>query len=155
MKAKIKVKLLNPACKPVITAKGDWIDLKSSLTKMCPARKYVLVPLGVCIQLPAGYEAIIASRSSIYTKRFAYNPSAIGIIDNSYCGDNDEWKWLEYCCNEMDLQQGDRLCQFRIQLSQKATLWQRIKWLFTSGVELVFVDKLDNQDRGGFGTTGK
>lgn len=155
MKAKIKVKLFNPACNLTINPNGDWIDLKSSTTRECPAGKFVSVPLGVCMELPAGYEAIIASRSSIYQKTFMYNPNAIGVIDNCYCGDDDEWKWLVFCCRDTEIEEGQRLCQFRIQLSQHATMWQKIKWLFTSGVEIEYVDKLTGPNRGGFGTSGK
>lgn len=154
MKTKIKVLLLNRACRIEVNPKGDWIDLHSSLSKLCPKGKFCMVPLGVCIKLPDGYEAIIAARSSTYPKFFAYNPSAIGVIDNSYCGENDEWKWLIYCCKEFNLEQGDRICQFRVQLSQKATLWQKIKWLFSSGIEIEYVNKMDDETRGGFGSTG-
>ena len=151
----IKVKLLNPVCKLSVNPKGDWIDLKSSTSRFCPKNKFLMVPLGVCVQLPDGYEAIIAARSSMYPKNFAYNPSAIGVIDNTYCGDNDEWKWVLYFCRDYEITEGDRICQFRIQLSQKATIWQKIKWLFSSGIEIKYVDKLNEKNRGGFGTSGK
>jgi len=55
---------------------------------------------------------------------------------------------------ETTIEAGDRICQFRIQLSQKATMWQKIKWLFSSGVELVQVDDLGDNNRGGLGSTG-
>ena len=79
------------------------------------------------------------------------------IIDNkmSYCGDNDEWKYNAIALNTSHIKKGDRICQFRIQLSQKATFWQKLRWLFSSKIELVQVDHLDNKDRGGFGSTDK
>ena len=154
-KAVIKVKLLNPACKLEVNPKGDWIDLHSSINRFCPKGKFVSVPLGVCVKLPAGYEAIVASRSSIYQKMFMYNPNAIGVIDNTYCGNDDEWKWTEFCCRDASVEEGQRLCQFRIQLSQHATFWQRVKWLFTSGVQIKYVNRLSDENRGGFGTSGK
>lgn len=153
-KTVIKVKLLNPACKIEINPKGDWIDLRSSTTRVCPKGKFVVIPLGVCVKLPAGFEAVIASRSSTYPRNFVYNPSSIGIIDNAYCGDDDEWKWLLYSCKDFDLHEGMRICQFRVRLSQHATWWQKLKWIFSSGVEIQYVDKLGGESRGGFGTTG-
>lgn len=151
----IKVKLLNPACKIEINPKGDWIDLRSSTTRECPRGKFLMVPLGVAIHLPEGFEAVIAARSSMYPRSFCYNPSAIGVIDNSYCGNDDEWKWLLYSCRDYSLAEGDRVCQFRIQLSQKATWWQKLKWALSSGVEIRYVDSLNGDNRGGFGTSGK
>lgn len=106
------------------------------------------------MELPDGYEAIIASCSSTYIRNFIANPNAIDIIDNSYHGDNNEWKWLLYAYKEQDIKKGDRYCQFRIQLSQKATFWQKIKWLFSNKIEFKFVNELGNNNRGGFGSTG-
>lgn len=153
MKATIKVKVNSDVCIPNVIKKGDWIDLRSGVD--CELRKgiYALIPLGVCMELPAGYEAIIASRSSLYKKTGMYNPGGIGVIDNSYNGDNDEWKLPVFACRAFSLRKGERIAQFRIQLSQKATLWQKIKWLFTSGVDIKVVEKLGNEDRGGFGST--
>ena len=72
----------------------------------------------------------------------------------SYNGDNDEWKFPAIAIRETTIEEGTRICQFRIQLSQKATFWQKLKWLFSSGVKLVEVDNLNNEDRLGFGSTG-
>ena len=72
----------------------------------------------------------------------------------SYNGDNDEWKFPAIAIRETTIEKGTRICQFRIQLSQKATFWQKLKWLFSSRVKLVEVDSLNNKSRGGFGSTG-
>lgn len=176
MKLKIKVKVLTEGCMPVINNNGEWIDLKSAIdTNIIANQSGTLkkvtkdgvetsyrdvtmfthyIPLGVAIKLPDGFEAVIASRSSGPRKLGIFIPNGQGIIDNSYSGNSDEWN---YVCSGMRptyIEKGDRICQFRIQLSQKATMWQKLKWLFSSGIELVEVDDLGDNNRGGLGSTG-
>lgn len=167
MKAKIKVKLINENIQlPEISSNGDWIDLRAAedisikasqagtqYTKDNAKYRDVMsstyyIPLGVAIKLPKGYEAIVASRSGT-PRKFSITPSnGIGIIDGSYCGNNDEWNYICSPLNNTTIKAGDRICQFRIQLSQHATVLQKLKWLFTDGVEIVKVDNLDNTNRG-------
>ena len=176
MKAKIKIKVLTEGCEPKIIENGEWIDLKAAKDMIIPAaqssilKKKVIegkevkfrdvsmnttyIPLGVAMKLPDGYEAIVASRSSGPKKLCLFIPNGIGIIDNNYSGNTDEWVYVSSSMKKATIHKGDRVCQFRIQLSQKATLWQRIKWLFTNGVELEFVDDLGDNARGGLGSTG-
>lgn len=177
MKLKIKVKRINKNIPlPEVTEKGDRIDLRSSetlsleapqagtlkrhkLEGMEVAHRDVgfdtsLIPLGVAMQLPAGFEAVLHPRSSTFKNFGIILANGEGIIDQSYCGDNDEWKFAAVALRDTVIHEGDRICQFRIQLSQKATMWQKIKWLLSSGVEIVEVDELDNPDRGGIGITG-
>ena len=106
------------------------------------------------MELPKGYEAIIASRSSGPKKAGLFIPSGQGVVDNIFNGNNDQWHYVCSPMRETTIEIGDRICQFRIQLSQKATMWQKIKWLLSSGIELVEVDSLNNEDRDGFGSTG-
>lgn len=154
MKAVIKVKCWIPECKPTVTENGDWIDLHAMSMNM--DHRFGLINLGVAMKLPDGYEAILASRSSTYKNWNIIMQGGIGVIDNSYCGDNDMWRFPYLRIGGVkQMNVGDRICQFKIQLSQKATLWQRIKWLFTTGVKLEFVDHLEGKDRGGIGSTGK
>lgn len=168
MKLKIKVKRINKNLPlPRIIEKGDWIDLYSSETKEFNAphafslkekvRKVEfdikLIKLGVAIELPKGFEASLTGRSSL-TRRFGVMKACSGVIDNSYCGNNDEWLFNAMAVSDAIIHEGDRICQFRIQLSQKATFWQKLKWLFTSGIKIIEVDSLDNTDRDGFGSTG-
>jgi dUTP pyrophosphatase len=80
--------------------------------------------------------------------------NGIGIVDNSFQGDEDQWMYPAVTLRKTSIAQNTRLCQFRIQLSQKATLWQKVKWLFTSGIELIEVDKLSDDNRSGLGSTG-
>lgn len=176
MKLKIKVKVLTEGCMPVINENGDWVDLKSAVDITIPApqsdvlkRKIIkgervghrnvkistyYIPLGVAMQLPQGFEAIIASRSSGPKKLGLFIPSGQGVVDNTYNGNNDQWHYVCSPMRETDIKAGYRICQFRIQLSQKATMWQKIKWLLSSGIELVEVDDLGDNNRGGLGTSG-
>ena len=166
MKIKIKVKVLTEGCMPELNNQGDWIDLRASedlniiapqagvQKTICNSKlrdveiPVVYIPLGVAIELPKGYEAIIASRSGSPKKLRIFIPSGKGVVDNVYNGDNDQWHYVASPLGNTQIKKGDRICQFRIQLSQKATVWQKIKWLFSSGIELVKVDSLSNNNRG-------
>lgn len=155
---KIKVKLFEGASPLEVIEKGDWIDLraKDDLQVKTKSPELHLIPLGVAMQLPKGYEAIMAPRSSSYKKFGIMSANSIGIIDNSYCGNQDEWLFAAVVLKEAKISKGDRICQFKVQLSQKATVWQKIKWLFTSGkVKFEYVDNLSSANRGGIGSTGK
>ena len=79
--------------------------------------------------------------------------NSVGLIDNSYCGDKDEWKFPAISFRDTTINAGERICQFRIQLSQKATVFQKLKWLFSNGIKLIETDNLNNSSRGGFGST--
>lgn len=177
MKMKIKVKVLTKGCMPIIIDKGDWIDLvcakntelkapqSGTLKEVTNAdgtvfrvrnveTEAVYIPLGVAMKLPKGYEAVVLPRSSTPKKLGIMCSNSMGVIDNSYCGKNDEWQFPAVAIRPTSIEKGTRICQFRVQLSQKATIWQKIKWLFTSGIKLVEVDDLEEIDRGGLGSTG-
>lgn len=177
MKLKIKIKRLNKdIILPEIIDKGDWIDLRSAETILFKApqsgtlkRHKVegkeelyrnvefdskLIGLGVAIQLPKGFEAVILPRSSTYKNFGIILGNMQGVIDNSYCGDSDEWKFNAIAFRDTKVSTNDRICQFRIQLSQKATLWQKIKWFLSNGIKVVEVDELNNPNREGIGSTG-
>lgn len=167
---KIKVKLFNENCKFSINHKGDWIDLKSAetirykvpvadrLTQKNTVRKVnfdkIMVPLGIGMKLPKGYEAIIVPRSSSFKSFGFIQSNMIGIIDSTYNGPNDQWYLPIIPLKEGIIIAYDRVCQFRIQLSQKATIWQKIKWLFNNKIEFEFVNDYNGDNRGGFGSTG-
>lgn len=176
MKLKIKVKRINKNIPlPEVIDKGDWIDLRASenvalkapqsgtLKKVTVGGETYqyrnvsfdskLIKLGVAIQLPKGFEAVLTGRSSL-TRKFGIIKACSGVIDNTYCGDNDEWLFNALAVENTVINEGDRICQFRIQLSQKATVCQKIKWLLSSGVKIVEVDHLGNSNRDGFGSTG-
>lgn len=177
MKLKVKVKRINDTLTiPKIVEKGDWIDLRATETVSLEApqagtlkrhkvgntevshRDVIFdtkfIGLGVAMQLPKGFEAVVLPRSSTYKRFGVIQTNSMGVIDNSYCGNNDEWKYPVVALRDTVIHRDDRICQFRIQLSQKATFWQKLKWFFSSGIKLVEVDKLPNPNRKGFGTTG-
>lgn len=172
MKLKIRVKIITEGCMPVINPKGDWIDLRAAkdITVKVPQagvqyqqdnQKYrdvttdvTYIPLGIAMQLPRGFEAIVVSRSSTPSKFGIMCAISFGVIDNSYCGNEDEWKFPAIAIKAGVISKGDRICQFRIQLSQKANFWQKLKWMFSSGVKLIEVKDLSNENRGGFGSSG-
>lgn len=174
---KIKVLRLNKSIQlPKVISKGDWIDLRlsSETTLKAPyaetlKRKkndddvdrvrtvifdYQLLPLGVAVQLPKGFEAVVVPRSSLFNKYGIIQANSFGVIDNTYCGNNDEWKFPALPTRNITIPADERICQFRIQLSQKATVWQKIKWLFSNSIKIVEVDSLSNDNRDGFGSTG-
>ena len=156
---------------PKVIKKGDWVDLSSAQDIVLNApqagtlkgqdakhrdvvSEVTYIPLGVAMKLPDGFEAIIASRSSAAKKMGIMLANGIGIVDNSYQGNDDQWMFPAVSLKKTSIAKNTRICQFRIQLSQKATLWQRIKWLFASGIELVEVEALDSENRDGLGSTG-
>ena len=155
MKLKIKVKTFNGQKLPVIIDKGDWIDLRAAATCTINPGEYKLLNLGIAVELPKGFEAIVAPRSSTFKNFGIICANSFGVIDNSYNGDMDEWKFPAFSPTGSMIQVGDRICQFRIQLSQKATIWQKIKWLLSNGIKIERVEKLNTINRGGIGSTGK
>ena len=170
---KIKVRLtrdLRDEHKFNIIKQGDWIDLRaaedvdmdipnSTTLKRSTNTRNVLfdfytIPLGIAMQLPKGYEAHVLPRSSTFKKFGIIQANSQGIIDETYCGNYDEWLFPAIALRKVHINKGDRICQFRIQLSQKATRWQKIKWLFNNKIKFEWVDNLEGENRGGIGSTG-
>lgn len=163
----IKIKVITEGCQPHNMAKGEWIDLSAAktITFNSPNGKptangtlvsfdYKMIPLGIAVKLPKGFEAHVLPRSSTYKNRKIMLVNSMGVIDNSYCGNNDEWKFPAIAFDNTEVRLYERIAQFRIELSQKATIMQKIKWLFTKRIRIVYVDKLEDEDRGGIGSTG-
>lgn len=138
----IKIKYFSSALEKIekIT-KGDWIDLRCAQDMELKAGEYKLVPLGVAIQLPKGYEAHIVPRSSTFKNFGIIMTNHMGIVDCTYCGDNDQWHMPIYALRDTVLAFNDRICQFRIMENQPELLFEE-------------VEELGNEDRGGFGSTG-
>ena len=160
----IKVKYHNQNCK--IESFGDWIDLKAAETVHFKApivayksRKvdfdFKAIKLGISMELPKYFEANIVPRSSTFKKFGLISANHFGVVDNEYCGDNDIWGFPAVALRDTTIQEGDRICQFRIRPSQKAPWYVKLKWLFVSKVKFVEVKHLGNKDRGGFGSTNK
>lgn len=120
---------------------GDWLDLRAAETIEMKTGDFKLISLGVSMKLPQGYEAHIVPRSSTFKNFGILQTNSCGIIDNSYSGTNDIWKFPALAMRDTVIHEGDRICQFRIVDKQP---------------ELHFneVDELNSVDRGGFGSTG-
>lgn len=125
-----------------VEGKSDWIDLSASETVTLKAGEFCLIPLGVAMELPAGYEAHIVPRSSTFRNYGILQTNSMGVVDGSYCGDNDMWRMPVYATRDITIEQGARICQFRIMSNQPQLHFCR-------------VSHLDGADRGGFGSTGK
>lgn len=123
-------------------AKGDWIDLRSAEDVELKAGQFRLIRLGVGMILPAGYEAHVAPRSSTFKNFGIIQTNGIGIIDSSYCGEEDEWRMPAYALRDTVIHKNDRICQFRIMEKQPE-------------FQFVPVEHLKEDSRGGFGSTGK
>ena len=159
---KIKVKLNNLSCKIEQNKKGEWIDLKAATTLSLKAptingiKKFdtALIPLGISMELPKYFEANIVPRSSTFKNFKIILANSMGIIDSTYNGDGDEWKFQAIALDSTKINEGDRIAQFRIRPSQFAPWWVKIKWLFVNKIEFKSVKTLGNKSRGGFGSTG-
>ena len=138
----IKIKYFNQSLeriKPYVC--GDWIDLRSAEEVELKKGEFYMIPLGIAMQLPDGYEALVAPRSSTYKNFGIIQTNSIGIIDESYNGDNDQWKFPVYATRDTLIHFNDRICQFRIIKHQPS-------------INFVEVNTLNNESRGGFGSTG-
>lgn len=125
-----------------IDGKSDWIDLRASEEVILKQGEFALVPLGVAMELPKGYEAHIVPRSSTYKNFGVIQANHCGVVDGSYCGDNDMWRMPVIAMRDTQIHVNDRICQFRIMKNQPEILFEE-------------VEHLEGKDRGGFGTTGK
>ena len=142
MSLEIKIKYLPGATPLQKIEKGDWIDLFTYENVELCAGEQKYVSLGVAMELPQGYEAIVAPRSSTFKKWGVLQSNSIGVIDSSYCGDNDIWAFPAYATTDVLIPANTRLCQFRIQKCQP-------------NIDFISVDSLGNEDRKGFGSTGE
>lgn len=143
--------------------KGDCIDLFANEDIFIPLGEMRLVPLGIAMELPNGYEAHLMPRSSTFKNWGCIQTNSFGLIDNTYCGDNDQWMLPLFCLNAKDeeevevpfhditathtivgswIRKGDKICQFRIMENMP-------------DLEIIEVETLGNADRNGFGSTGK
>ena len=123
-------------------AKGDWIDLRCAEEVEMKAGELKLIRLGVGMILPEGYEAHLAPRSSTFKNFGIIQANSVGVIDNSYCGEEDEWRMAAIALKDTVIHVNDRICQFRIMEKQPE-------------FQFVTVEHLKDKSRGGFGSTGK
>lgn len=121
--------------------KSDWIDLAAATNVFMKKGEFRLIPLGVAMEIPEGYEAHLVPRSSTFEKYKIIQTNFVGVIDNSYCGDNDWWFFPALAIEDTNIAKGRRIAQFRIVEKMPR-------------VSLLTVDQLGNPDRGGHGSTG-
>ena len=121
--------------------KSDWMDLRAARDVELKAGEFALIPLGVAMELPKGYEAHVVPRSSTFKNFGVIQTNHMGVIDETYCGDNDQWFFPAYALRDTVIHVNDRICQFRIMEHQPSFSFEE-------------TDCLGNQDRGGHGSTG-
>lgn len=126
----------------LIAGKSDWMDLRAAKKVELKKGEFALIPLGVAMELPKGYEAHVVPRSSTFKNFGIIQTNSMGVIDETYCGDNDQWFMPALAVRDTVINVNDRICQFRIMEHQPA-------------IDFEETDMLGNADRGGHGSTGK
>ena len=139
MKIDIKYHADIPEIEQVVGS--DWIDLRAGETLTMLPGDFRLISLNCCVELPDRYEAIVAPRSSTFKKFGLIMTNSIGVIDSSFCGNEDIWRFPALAMRKTTIYKGDRICQFRIVKRQPDIIFEE-------------VDNLDNPSRGGIGSTG-
>lgn len=125
-----------------IGGKSDWIDLRAAKRVEMKAGDFCLIPLGVAMELPKGYEAHVVPRSSTFKNFGIIQTNHMGVIDETYCGNNDQWFFPAYALRDTVIELNDRICQFRIMKHQPSICFEEMQ-------------ELKGNDRGGHGSTGK
>lgn len=141
MNIKIKYHNKNLEKLKFIEDKSDWVDLRSAERVELKKGEFKLISLGVSMELPKGYEAHIAPRSSTFKNFGLLQTNSVGVVDESYCGDNDVWKFPAFATRDIIIEEGDRICQFRIIEKMKNIYFEEVEFL-------------NNEDRDGIGSTG-
>ena len=126
----------------LIGGKSDWVDLRASEEVILKKGEFALIPLGVALELPKGYEALVIPRSSTFKNYGVLQTNSCGLIDESYCGNKDQWYFPALAIRDTVIHVNDRICQFRILKHQPE-------------LSFVEVQELTGKDRGGFGSTGR
>ena len=144
MEAKLKIKYHVKELEKLryIDGKSDWIDLRVAENVSMKQGEYRLISMGISVEIPKGYEMLIVPRSSAYKNFGILQTNAMGVVDESFCGDNDIIHMPILAMRDTEIHINDRIGQFRLMPHQPE-------------VHFIEVDHLDNEDRGGFGPTGK
>lgn len=142
MKIRIKYFKENMEKLTYVDGKSDWIDLRAAEDVTMKAGEFRLIPLGVAMELPKGYEAHVVPRSSTFKNFGIIQTNHMGVIDESYCGDGDQWFFPAYALRDTEIHEGDRICQFRIMEHQPQICFEE-------------TEHLGHEDRGGHGSTGR
>lgn len=143
MRKTIKIKYVKGGMKKIeIINGGDWVDLRIAEDVTLKSGEFKLIPLGIAMMLPKGYEALVTPRSSTFKKYGIIQANSVGLIDESYCGNNDEWLFPALATRDISIAKNTRICQFRIIEHQPP-------------INLIEVTELTDINRGGFGSTGE
>ena len=144
MKQTIRIKYFTDKIEKLtyIDGKSDWIDLRAAEDISLKKGEFALIPLGIAMELPQGYEAHVVPRSSTFKNFGVIQTNHMGVIDESYCGDNDQWFMPVIAMEDTTINVNDRICQFRIMKKMPKVHFD----------EVVF---LSEKDRGGIGSTGR
>lgn len=138
----IKIKYHNQNLEKIVDLpNGDWYDLRAAERVEMKAGEFRIISLGVSMKLPEGFEAHLVPRSSTFKKWGILQTNSMGVIDNSYCGENDVWGFPALAMSDTVIEEGDRICQFRIMKKMEP-------------IEFVEVDHMQDESRGGFGSSG-
>lgn len=150
----IRIKYFDGAVRLKKIAKGNWIDVYANKDIFIKHNERAMIPLGFALELPKGWEAHLAPRSSTFKSWGIIQTNGVGVVDDTYIGDNDQWHMPVYCLVPKDVQvvegkeekgtfikKGDKIGQFRIMEVMPQ-------------IEFEEVESFGNCDRGGFGTTG-
>lgn len=140
----IKIKYIDDKMKKldyIDGEKSEWIDLRSAENVEMKAGEFKLINLGVIMKLPDGYEGHLAPRSSTFKKYGLIMVNSVGVVDNSFCGPEDVWRFPALAMRDTKIYKGDRICQFRIIKTQPKIIFEE-------------VNEIDGESRGGFGSTG-
>ena len=124
---------------------GEWVDLYVAEDTSLKQFEFKLISLSVSMKLPAGYEANIVPRSSTFKNFGVIQTNHFGVIDNTYSGDSDVWKFPALAMRDTFIPEGSRICQFRVNKTMREEFGQ---------IEFKEVEHLDSVSRGGFGSTG-
>ena len=138
----IKIKYLADIEKIQPVENGDWVDLRAAETVVMRKGDYRLIPLGVAMELPEGYETHVVPRSSTFKNFGIIQANSMGVIDNSYNGDDDGWQFPAIALRDTIIRRNDRICQFRLEQIQPDIVFKEC-------------ESLGNENRGGIGSTGK
>ncbi|ABG85823.1 dUTP diphosphatase [Clostridium perfringens] len=150
----IRIKYFDNATKLKKITKGNWIDIYANKDIFVKCGERAMVPLGFALELPEGWEGHLAPRSSTFKTWGIIQTNSVGVVDDTYIGDNDQWHMPVYCLQGKDIEsengeevkgtwirKGDKIGQFRIMEVMPE-------------IEFEEVESFGNKDRGGFGTTG-
>ncbi|CUN77288.1 deoxyuridine 5'-triphosphate nucleotidohydrolase [Clostridium perfringens] len=151
----IRIKYFDKATKLKKITKGNWIDVYANKDVFVKCGEREMVPLGFALELPEGWEGHLAPRSSTFKTWGIIQTNSVGVVDDTYIGDNDQWHMPVYCLQGKDIEsengeevkgtwirKGDKIGQFRIMEVMPE-------------IEFEEVESFGNKDRGGFGTTGR